>query len=312
VTKFGVPNAYGTLKRVIMHRPGAELERVTEETLEEFHFRRPVNSERFSADYDAMRSLFQDHGVEVLDLHEILAHDDDTLAYMDRRPNMTYTRDLAAVFSSGAVLMGPYLKGRRGDQEMLGRAFRKLGVPLLGEIEPPAYLEGGGVTIIGDDTVVASLCDRANEAGTRTLRDIVLEREVRYFLEVPLPRGNIHIDGLFMVLDEKLCLLFTEAFETAPCRLFEKGRSESRSVMFQEFLDDRGFNCIPITEEERLGGHLNVVVTQRAEKAIGFQKAERIAGEMGKRGWILDRFPADELFAGNGGAHCMTCPLLVE
>ena len=82
--------------------------------------------------------------------------------------------------------------------------------------------------------------------------------------------------------------------------------------MFQEFLDDRGFNCIPITEEERLGGHLNVVVTQRAEKAIGFQKAERIAGEMGKRGWILDRFPADGTVCRQRRRHCMTCPLLVE
>ncbi len=61
---------------------------------------------------------------------------------------MTYTRDLAAVFSRGAVLMGPYLKGRRGDQAMMARAFRRLGVPILGAIEPPGFLEGGGVTLI--------------------------------------------------------------------------------------------------------------------------------------------------------------------
>jgi arginine deiminase len=28
--------------------------------------------------------------------------------------------------------------------------------------------------------------------------------------------------------------------------------------------------------------------------------------------WELAGFPAAELFQGNGGAHCMTCPLLVE
>ena len=86
----------------------------------------------------------------------------------------TYTRDLATVFSRGAVLMGPQLKGQWWDQQMMGRAFERLGVPILGAIEPPGYLEGGGVTLIGDDTAVVSLCDRANETGTRALRELVL------------------------------------------------------------------------------------------------------------------------------------------
>ena len=40
---FGVSNAYGTLRRVLMHRPGAELDFVSDRTIEEFHFARPVN-----------------------------------------------------------------------------------------------------------------------------------------------------------------------------------------------------------------------------------------------------------------------------
>ena len=52
-----------------------------------------------------------------------------------------------------------------------------------------------------------------------------------------------------------------------------------------EFLDRRGFTCIPITEEERLGGHLNVVVTERSRKAVGFAQAVRIGAEMARRGW---------------------------
>jgi arginine deiminase len=33
---------------------------------------------------------------------------------------------------------------------------------------------------------------------------------------------------------------------------------------------------------------------------------------MAKRGGRLDTFPADQLFKGNGGAHCMTRPVLVD
>ncbi len=305
-----VSNAYGSLKRVVMHRPGPELDKVTAENLKEFNFGRPVDRTKFVADYDAMLRLFQAEAVETLLLREVLAGDADALRYMDHRPNMTYTRDLAVVFSRGAVLMSPHLKGRRGDQEMLARAFRRLGVPVLGAIEPPGFLEGGGVTLIGEDTAVASLCDRANEEGTRALREIVLGKDVRYFLEVPLPFGHVHIDGIFMVLDEKLCLIHEDPLRLFPCRLYEAGRPEPSHVLFPEFLERRGFTCIPITYEERRGGHLNVVVTQRSRRAVGFEQAARVGGEMARHGWELLSFPSDELFMGRGGAHCMTCPLV--
>lgn len=311
MTGYGVPNAFGTLRRVLMHRPGPELAVVTPFTVKEFNFVRPVDPPRFVADYDAMLAAFRGHGVETLLLREVLAADDDAVRYIDHRPNMTYTRDLAAVFRRGAVLMGPHLKGRWGDQAMMGRAFTRLGVPILGGIEPPGFLEGGGVTLIGDDTAVASLCDRANQEGTRALRELVLGKDVKYFLEVPLPFGHIHIDGVFMVLDERLALIHEDTFRVFPCRLFEAGRAEPRHVLFPEFLAARGFTCIPITEDERLGGHLNVVITERSRRAIGFAQAARVAAAMAGHGFAVATFPAEELFKGNGGAHCMTCPLLV-
>lgn len=294
-----------------MHRPGKELNLVTTNTVKEFHFD-PVDPPAFLSDYDAMLGLFRSHGTDVLLLQDVLKNDADALAYMERRPNITYTRDLAAVFQSGAVLMSPYLKGRWWDEWVLGRAFDRLGIPILGRIEQPGFLEGGGVTILGDDTVVASLCDRANEAGTRALRELVLGQEAKYFLEVALPFGNIHIDGIFMVLDERLALIHRESLQVFPCKLYESGKAEPRYIFFEEFLDQKGFTTIPITTEERAGGHLNVVVTRRSESAIGFERAARVKQEMAKFGWRLDTFPADELFKGKGGAHCMTCPVLVD
>lgn len=295
-----------------MHRPGDELSLVTEDTLKEFHFDRPVHPDRFIDQYDTMLGLFQAHGVDALLLTDVLRDDDDALGYIRHRPNMTYSRDLAAVFETGAVLMSPHLKGRWGDQLMMGRAFARLGIPLLGAIEPPGFLEGGGVTHIGEDTIVASLCDRANETGTRMLRDLVLGTNARYFLEVPLPFGYIHIDGIFIVLDRDLALVYPPAFRVFPCRLFEEGKSEPRHVMFEDFLASRGIRTIALTRTERDEGHLNVVVTKRSESAVGFATAKRIGSEMARFGFRLATFPAGELFKGNGGAHCMTCPIAVS
>jgi len=114
-----------------------------------------------------------------------------------------------------------------------------------------------------------------------------------------------------MMLDESLCLMHEKTLEVFPCTLYEDGKSEPRHVLFQEFLAERKIQTIPITDEERKSGHLNVVVTRRGKRAVGFSKARRVAAEMQKHGWTLDTFPEDELFLGNGGPHCMTCPLLV-
>ncbi len=311
MTRWGVRSAYGDLGGAIVHRPGVELDEVTPQTLETFGFERSVDRERFVAEYDVMLDALRAQGAEMHQLRDLLAGDADALAYLDRRPNMTYTRDLAMVFRRGAVLMGPRLVGRQGDQEMLARAFRRLGVPILGRIDPPGYLEGGGVTMLGDDTAVAALCDRANATGTAALRELVLGHDVRAFLEVPLPRGHIHIDGDFMVVDERLCLIHEPTFRDVVCRLFEAGRREPRRVPFFEVLDDRGFTRIPITEPERLGGHLNVVVTQRGRTAVVPGHATRLVAELERRGWRVSTFPSAEMAAGNGGVHCMTCPVLV-
>ncbi len=307
--QFGVKSAYGDLKAVLMHRPGPELAMVKPHNLAEFNFDAPVDQAAFLAEYDVMLRLIQSHGVETLMVTDLLKDDADALGFINRRPNMTYTRDLAAVFAGGAVLMGPHLKGRWGDQRIISRALQRLGIPILGAVDQPGFLEGGGVTLIGEDVAVASLCDRANEVGTRMLREAVLGTQVKYLLEVPLPFGEIHIDGAFMVLDETLCLISQPIFETFPCMLYEDGCREPRHVMFLEFLEERGVRCIPITDEERIEGHLNVVVTQRGKRAVGFAGAQRIKAEMAKHGWQLDTFPSDVLFLGNGGAHCMTCPL---
>jgi N-dimethylarginine dimethylaminohydrolase len=307
---WGRSTAFGDLVRVIVHRPGVELSAVTARTLEDFNFDRPVDPERFTAEYDGMLDLFRSQGTEPLLLREILRDDVDAQRYMDHRPNMTYTRDLAAVFASGAVLMRPHLRGRWGDQEMLARAFTRLGVPILGSIEPPGFLEGGGVTIIGDDTVVASICDRANDTGTRMLRELLLGRDVGHFLEVPLPRGHVHIDGLFMMLDEDLCIVHEPSLSVYPCRLYEAGRDGYRHVMFMDYLDSRGMKTIPITDDEHRAGSLNMVVTQRGKTAVGYRQTAPLQPALERHGWQLVTFDSSEMTAGKGGAHCMTCPLL--
>ena len=56
--QWGVASAYGDLKSVLMHRPGPELDVVTNATLREFNYDAPVDTGAFLADYDAMVHRF--------------------------------------------------------------------------------------------------------------------------------------------------------------------------------------------------------------------------------------------------------------
>jgi arginine deiminase len=39
---------------------------------------------------------------------------------------------------------------------------------------------------------------------------------------------------------------------------------------------------------------------------------KRVKEVLKEYGWQLDTCHADEMYAGNGGPHCMTCPVLVD
>ena len=112
-------------------------------------------------------------------------------------------------------------------------------------------------------------------------------------------------------MGERLCLIHEDSLAVFPCRLYEDGKVGAAHVMFREFLDQRGFTCLPITEDERLGGHLNVVVTEAGAPGGGLRAGRPDRRGAGRHGFDLATFPADELFMGKGGAHCMTCPVLV-
>jgi N-dimethylarginine dimethylaminohydrolase len=122
----------------------------------------------------------------------------------------------------------------------------------------------------------------------------------------------VHIDGLFMVLDERLCIVHAPSLSVYPCRLYEAGRRDYRHVMFLEHLASRGMATISITDEEHRAGSLNVVVTHRGRRAIGYRHTSSLAPALARHGWELSTFDSSEMVAGRGGVHCMTCPLYCQ
>jgi arginine deiminase len=69
---LGVESEVGTLRKVIVHRPGLELTRLTPANAEELLFDDVIWVKRAKEEHDAFVSVMRDRGVEVLYAKELL------------------------------------------------------------------------------------------------------------------------------------------------------------------------------------------------------------------------------------------------
>ena len=73
MSRFGVHSESGTLRKVLVHRPGMCLERLTPTNKDEFLFDDVVWVERAQREHDAFTDVLRDRGVEVFYLENLLA-----------------------------------------------------------------------------------------------------------------------------------------------------------------------------------------------------------------------------------------------
>ena len=229
---------------------------------------------------------------------------------MATRPNMTYTRDLAVVLDAGALLMSMYHKGRKGDPWVIERALQRLGIPILGEIRPPGFVEGGGILFLDERKMIVSLCDRTTEPAIFQLCDLLLGNHVDEIVMVPVAEGEVHIDGLLMFIAHNFALAYPPHLDIYPSTIFRKGKSPER-VPLTDYLTRHGVEIWAVDEHEKDRACVNYVAVAPM-KAIGYAWAARTHEAIRSRGGEATGVPGDQLIRGNAGPHCMTCPLLKE
>jgi N-dimethylarginine dimethylaminohydrolase len=308
---YNVQSSYKRLRKVLMHRPGTEIELISKSNAHRFNYSSPVNTKLCRSDYDIFLKKLRENGTEPILVTDVLKNDKEAINYISRRPNMVYTRDIAVVAGKGMILLNMLFKGRKFDELIIEKAAKKLGLPILGRIESPGLVEGGGVMFFDEHTVLASLCDRANEQGLKQLREILFTKTPvdRFIMTIP-PEGRIHIDGEFMLIDEKLALISRPDFELYPSMLFNK-RQAPKPIWFMDFLESNKVELIEISQQEHDNLGANYIAT-RPREVVGYNLNPRVDKEIAKHGGKVSTFPARELVKGRGGPHCMTCPLWRE
>lgn len=302
-----IAHEHEPLKKVLMHRPTREITSVTADTVEYFNFAGVPNPAVFLAEFDALRAAFEGMGTEVILVGDVLKNDADALEYISRRANMVYTRDLAVVTPGGAVLCGMAIDGRKGDPDILGKVFARLGVPVVARLEPDGVLEGGGITFFRGDTAVVGKCWRSNAAGLSKFEDAIKQGGIRRLVTVPVPPDQFHIDGQLVFIDSDLAIIDAPVLDYAPATIKDLQTGETRQQYMTDFLAKENVETIGVEPGDGWAA-VNFVMTA-PRQIVGYDWATRVMSEVERRGGKAVGVSGVELRKGNGGPHCMTCPL---
>jgi len=304
---YGITHESGTLKRVMVHHPGRELELANVDP-EAHHFETAVDTRRFIDDHRRLMDALEEAGVEVLKVRDLVRGDEEAYAESYRCPNLVFVRDSSTMTDDGAFLFRMGLPTRRRETPVIRAAHRANGVPVALEMREPDTFEGGGFAFLEGGTAVAGLCERSTQGALDQMGDYLLANGlVNLYVTLDMPEGCIHIDGEFAELPGRVAISYAPVLDNAPAHF--RTRHERWEGCFTEWLRETGWDIIEITEQECRDMAANFL-TVDTSLAIHYTGNPRVMKEVKDRGIDVVQIPGDEMKKGNGGIHCMTCPVL--
>lgn len=276
-----VDSEVGTLRAVLLHRPGAEIEGIDSDNFAHYRFRAPIDPGRARDQQDALAQIYRDNGVDV---YYVQGQRKD-------RPNAMFVRDLMLMTPEGAIVGRPAFPARRGEERAVAQTLAALGVPIIKTINGDGFFEGACAMWVNRHTVVLGTSSRTNQSGIRQVETELFNIGVTNIIRTDIPYGSIHLDGHMNMVDRDKLLAF-------PWHL---NYDCARSLM------EMGVRIIEATdiEEIKQGMALNVV-------ALSPGKVVMAAGNPNTRdllennGVEVVEVQIDELMNGWGALHCMT------
>jgi dimethylargininase len=254
----------------------------------ELGYLRDPDAARANRDFETLRRLLVAARIEVVALRP------DAALSMDA----VYAHDPSLMTDHGAICLRMGKPAREAEPSPHRRAYREIGVPILGVIEAPGTAESGDVIWLDPGTLLVGRGYRTNAEGIRQLQQILGPYGVNV-VSAPLPHGQgpdvcLHLMSLMSLLDEKTALVDFPflAVETV------------------ELLRERGYRFVEMHPEER--GTLGCnVLSLGNRRLVALAENIRTNRRLGEAGFEVVTFEGSEIaINGGGGPTCLTRPIL--
>jgi len=291
--RFGATDEVGPLRRVLVRRPGPELEAIREDAWDErlgalvdpegrwyWTDRRAPDLDVVAAQHDGLVAALRGEGVEV-DVAEPLG---------GGFVKAVYTRDPSITVPGGAIVGRMGVRMRRGEEPHATRALANAGMPILGTITGTGTLEGGSFVKLRRGIAALGTSIRCNHEGERQLRAL-LELIGVELIRVPVAGYSIHIDLHFAMVDQDRALVHPDGLP----------------YDFLVTLRQLGIQTIEAGPGEEWGLNLLCLRPGRVLMAEGSPRTVEL---LERAGIEVVTIPYDELHKNGGGVHCSTIELV--
>jgi N-dimethylarginine dimethylaminohydrolase len=269
---------WSTLKAVLLHSPGPELDQVTDP--EQAQMLAPLDAHRARQQHAGLVRAYRDAGVKTY-----LVAPEGTPP-----PNLMFVADLMLMTPEGAIVGRPASTVRAGEERFVARRLADLGIPILRSVRGGGAFEGADAAWVDSRTVLLATGLRTNAQGAAQVAALLGEMGIDV-IRVGLPYGAMHLMGQLRFADRDLAIGWP-------------GRVPFAAV---EALRSRGFTILflPDEEEAKRGMALNFVT-------LGPRRVLMVAGNAVTQAFYEDAgitchvVEFDELVKAAGAMGCMT------
>ncbi len=185
----GISNEWSWLEAVLMHRPGPEIEMVTDANKALMHT--IPNAAVARLQHDDLVKAYQDAGVKVFYVEPCDVPP----------PNQMYVADLFFMTPEGAILARPASTVRAGEERFTAQRLASLNVPILRCVRGNGVFEGADASWVDSDTVILGTGLRTNSEGASQVAGILEEMGVDV-IRVDLPETVMHLMGTLRFFDQ--------------------------------------------------------------------------------------------------------------
>jgi N-dimethylarginine dimethylaminohydrolase len=276
--RFGANSEYAPLRKVLVRRPGVEIDHI--DVPEGALFQKPVAPDIARRQHDAMSLYLRTAGIEVEYLY--------TEVYS--KPNLYFCRDLVLVTASGLVICRPTATVRSGEELIARKALEARGIPAAFRIQSPGYLEGGDVCLATPELAIIGIGGRTNEEGARQLRDFLRAEGFGEIHTIKLPKSVLHLDMIMAMLDRHLAAISDRDTPPALLDVLNCHNIATVSLPHEEAIDGMALNLLCLGPRSIIAPSGNTLSMERLRRA----------------GVSCTEVEISELMKGGGAIHCMT------
>lgn len=291
--RWGAANEYSTLRMALVRKPNAGMSDIRADAWNDqaqalvdpnknWYYKRetPPDMDRVMSQHEELCKALENDGVEVV--------------YAPDLPRTftksVYTRDPVLTVPGGAIITRLAPRMRRGEEASITQTLASLGMPILGTITGAGLVEGGSFAMLRHDLAVYGTSIRCNPEGARQLENLLAPLGIE-LITIELPGYTIHIDGQFMIIDERLVMANVHRLP----------------YVFIARLEEMGYEIIhPHADEQNACNSLMV----RPGKMIMASIYPRTAEMLSNRGIDVSLIDYDEIICNGGNIHCSTTELI--